>query len=153
ALSAATRGDLARSRRWRECLHPYGIGDEVMTACRDRYGCWGSVEVMRDSDDRPFHEDDVRLLEDLAPTLAALVRRSFVRQADGRGVDPGVPPGTIILDGDLATRAWTPPVNDWLRDLTGGGMLPPAVYEIGARVLTPPELAHRLPPRVRVRTT
>jgi DNA-binding CsgD family transcriptional regulator len=30
--------------------------------------------------------------------------------------------------------------------------MPPAVYEIAARVLTPPELAHRLPPNVRVRT-
>src|SRR5689334_12809336 len=35
ALSEATRGDLARSRRWRECLRPYGIGDELMTACGD----------------------------------------------------------------------------------------------------------------------
>jgi DNA-binding CsgD family transcriptional regulator len=43
-------------------------------------------------------------------------------------------------------------VDDWLGDLEGGGMLPPAGYEIGARVLTPPELAHRLEPRVRVRT-
>lgn len=39
ALSAATGGDLARSRRWRECLDPYGIGDELMAACRDRNGC------------------------------------------------------------------------------------------------------------------
>ena len=56
ALSAATGGDLARSRRWRECLAPYGVGDELMTVCRDRHGCWGSVELMRDTDDPPFDE-------------------------------------------------------------------------------------------------
>lgn len=153
ALSAATGGDLARSRRWRECLHPYGIGDEVMTACRDRYGCWSSVELMRDGDDRPFDEDDVRLLDALAPTFGTLVRRSLARGWALRRPDAAAPlPGTIILAGDLSAIGWTASVNDWLADLTGGDMLPPAVYEIGARVLTPPELAHRLPPSVRVRT-
>jgi DNA-binding CsgD family transcriptional regulator len=153
ALSAATRGDLARSRRWRECLHPYGIGDEVMTACRDRYGCWGSVELMRDSDDQPFHDEDVRLLDALAPSLGALVRRSFVRRRTGCGFGfDGPRPGTIILDATLSATAWTAPVQDWLGDLASGGMLPPAVYEIGARVLTPPAAAHRLAPTVRVRT-
>ena len=152
ALSAATRGDLARSRRWRECLQPYGIGDEVMTACRDRYGCWGSVELMRDSDDRPFHEHEVRLLDALAPTLGSLVRRSLVRAGKGSGVDVSTrPPATIVLDCDLSATGWTAALHDWLGDLASGDMLPPAVYEIGARVLTPPELAHRLPPRVRIR--
>jgi DNA-binding CsgD family transcriptional regulator len=151
ALSAATRGDLARSRRWRECLDPYGIGDEVMTACRDRYGCWGSVEVMRDGGDRPFHDDEVRLLDDLAPTLGALLRRSFVRGAKARATDADVPPpGTIVLDGSLSAIGWTAPARDWLGDSAGEAMLPPAVYEIGARVLTPPERAHALRPSVRV---
>jgi DNA-binding CsgD family transcriptional regulator len=153
ALSAATGGDLARSRRWRECLHPYGIGDEVMTACRDRYGCWSSVELMRDGGDRPFDDADMRLLDALAPTFGALVRRGLARAWRGRRVDVGArPPGTIILAGDLAASGWTASVNDWLADLTGSDMLPPAVYEIGARVLTPPEFAHRLPSSVRVRT-
>jgi len=153
ALSTATRGDLARSRRWRECLRPYGIGDEVMTACRDRYGCWGSVELMRDRGDRSFHDDDVRMLDALAPTLGTLVRRSFVRGRKTPGLDVAVPPpGTIILDGNLSATSWTAPVTDWIGDLSGGHMLPPAVYEIGARVLTPPAIAHRLPPRVRIRT-
>jgi DNA-binding CsgD family transcriptional regulator len=153
ALSAATGGDFARSRRWRECLHPYGIGDEVMTACRDRYGCWSSVELMRDRDERPFTDDEVRLLDVLAPILAALARRGLARGWRAPRVDVGPrPPGTIILAGDLVATGWTTSVNDWLTDLSGAAMLPPAVYEIGARVLTPPELAHRLPPSVRVRT-
>jgi DNA-binding CsgD family transcriptional regulator len=154
ALSAATGGDFARSRRWRECLDPYGIGDEVMTACRDRYGCWSSVEVMRDGDDKTFTEDEVRLFDELAPTLGALVRRSLPRAWRVPRIDTAVrPPGTIILTGDLVAAGWTASVADWLSDLTGGDMLPPGVFEIGARVLTPPDLAHRLPPHVRVRTS
>src|SRR5579884_1708979 len=118
ALSAATGGDLARSPRWRECLHPYGIGDEVMTACRDRHGCWGTVELMRDRADRPFREDDVRLLERLAPTLGTLLRRSVMygdeRRADAVAVQP---PGTIILDRKMSATAWTASANEWVHEV------------------------------------
>src|SRR6185437_16831558 len=77
SLSAATGGDLARSRRWRECLRPYGVGDELMTACRDHHGCWASVELMRDSDDPPFSDEDAALLHELAPVLATMIRRGL----------------------------------------------------------------------------
>jgi DNA-binding CsgD family transcriptional regulator len=152
ALSAATGGDLARSRRWSECLRPYGIGDELMTACRDRQGAWGSVELMRDSDDAPFEEDDRRFLDELAPTLGALVRRGLENRwrAEGEPVEPRAP-GTLLLDAELRPTAWTPPFRDWLADLgaPAPGMLPPAVYEIGARALAPPG---ELPDRVRIRS-
>jgi DNA-binding CsgD family transcriptional regulator len=154
ALSAATRGDLARSRRWRECLRPYGIGDELMTVCRDRHGCWGSVELMRDSGDASFDEEDERLLDELAPVLGTLIRRSLVRswQAE-RGESRPLLPATLILDAELDPSSWTPTLRDWLDELPGGGeMLPPAVYELGARILTPGEAATGLPARVRIRT-
>jgi DNA-binding CsgD family transcriptional regulator len=153
ALSAATRGDLARSPRWRECLHPYGIGDELMTTCRDPHGCWGSVELMRDAGDRPFADEEVRLLERLAPTLGAVVRRSVARSWTRPGGAPAsTAPGTLILDANFSRVAWTPALREWLTDLAPGAMLPPAVYELGARVLTPAEHAHGLPARVRIRT-
>ncbi len=159
ALSGATAGDLARSRRWRECLSPYGIGDELMTACRDRHGCWGSVELMRDSDDAPFDEHDVRLLDELAPALGALIRRGLVQswQADG-GEHRPLPPATLIVDTDLHPTSWTPAFNQWLAELSGGGpsagsdLLPPAIYEIGARALTPADAVTGLPASVRIRT-
>jgi DNA-binding CsgD family transcriptional regulator len=156
ALSEATRGDLARSRRWRECLHPYGIGDELMTACRDRHGCWGTVELMRDSDEEPFDEDDQRLLHELAPTLGTLLRRGLVRgwQPRREKAQPR-PPGTLILDSELRPTSWTPPFREWLAELPSSGpdpdALPPAVYEIGARALAPPGAAAPLPDRVRIR--
>ncbi|HEY3884896.1 MAG TPA: helix-turn-helix transcriptional regulator [Vicinamibacterales bacterium] len=154
ALSTATDGDLSRSRRWRECLQPYGIGDELMTVCRDRNGCWGSVELMRDSGDPLFREDEARLLHDLAPVLGALLRRSAARSWQVTAADPEPrPPGTLILDERMARAGWTSPVRDWLADLSPGAeMLPPGVYEIAARVRTPPGAAHGLPARVRIRT-
>jgi DNA-binding CsgD family transcriptional regulator len=152
ALSAAAGGDLARSPRWRECLQPYGIGDELMTACRDRHGCWGSVELMRDAGDAPFTAEDARLLDDLAATLGALLRRSR-RPAANPPVDGPPAPATLILDPDLRPLSWTPSFRAWLAELPAvGDMLPTAVYEIGARALTPPGAATGLPNRVRIRT-
>jgi DNA-binding CsgD family transcriptional regulator len=159
-LSAATRGDLARSPRWQECLRPYGIGDELMTVCRDRHGCWGSVELMRSGDDAPFDEDDARLLNELAPLLGSLLRRSTVRtwQPDTRDAPPLVP-ATLILDSELRARSWTPAFTDWLAELSAIGIdgpgelrLPPAVYELGTRVFAPAEESTGLPARVRIRT-
>ncbi len=151
-LSAATGGDLARSKRWRECLRPYGIGDELMTACRDRNGFWGSVELMRDSSDASFDEDDQRLLDELAPILGALLRRSQTRAwRGGPGLDVSLSPGTLVLDADLQPASWTQSARGWLDELPAAGpdgdMLPPAVYEIGARAVAPTHL----PNRVRIR--
>jgi DNA-binding CsgD family transcriptional regulator len=153
-LSTATGGDLARSMRWRECLRPYGVGDELMTACRDQHGCWGSVELMRDSDDPTFSEDDIEFLHQLAPTFATLLRNSL-REA-GPTPHPQrrrLPPATLIVDAELHPTSWTPAFRVWLGELpTGPEVLPPAVYEIGTRVLTPPEAANGLPASARVRT-
>jgi DNA-binding CsgD family transcriptional regulator len=156
ALSAATRGDLARSRRWRECLRPYGIGDELMTACRDRHGCWGTVELVRDSDDAAFDDDDQRFLDGLAPILGSLLRRGLARgsSAEAERTTEPRPLGTLILNAELRPTSWTPPWREWLAELPPSGpdqnALPPAVYEIGARALAPPDARTALPDRVRI---
>ncbi len=156
ALSTATGGDLARSRRWRECLQPYGVGDELMTVCCDRNGCWGSVEFMRDSDEPPFDESHVELLHELAPILGTLLRRSLPQGwPTERREEKPLAPATLILDANLRPRSWTPAFADWQAELGAGEspeMAPPAVYEIGARMLTPREAATPLPASVRMRT-
>jgi DNA-binding CsgD family transcriptional regulator len=158
ALRAAAGGDLARSRRWRECLAPYGVGDELMTVCRDRQGYWGSVELMRDTDDPPFTDEDARFLHELAPTLARLLRAGLPRgwPADRRERDD-LPPATLVVDPQLRPTSWTPGAGAWLSELDPDGtgeakMLPAAVYEIGTRVLTPLAEATGLPASVRLRT-
>jgi hypothetical protein len=113
ALGAETRGRPARSLRWTDVLDPLGIGDEVRVPLRDRHGLWGCLDLLRDSDDRPFAAEDVELLEALAPTLASVARRS----AAAMGAGPSAPaPGTgvLVLDGDLGVGASTPGARAWL---------------------------------------
>jgi DNA-binding CsgD family transcriptional regulator len=155
ALSSATGGDLARSRRWRECLSPYGIGDELMTACRDAHGCWGSVELMRDREDGMFDEADTEFLDDLAPTLGALLRKALAREERSRDKRTRPPaPATLIVDSELRPVGWTVAFAEWLGHLPGvqPGLLPPAVYELGVRALTPPHARTGLPASVRIPT-
>jgi DNA-binding CsgD family transcriptional regulator len=120
-----------------------------MTACRDRHGCWGTVELMRSSDDPPFGEDDAELLAGVAPLLGTLLRRSLAESAGSHEPQRPLPPATLILDGEHRPVSWTPAFRDWLRELVGEGeILPAAVYELCARLAAPPGL----PPRVRLRT-
>lgn len=155
SLSAATGGDLARSTRWRECLRPYGVGDELMTACRDRHGCWGTVELMRDGGDPPFSDDDAQFLHELAPALAALIRNGLrAGRWAPRSQSAPLPPATLIVDADVRPRSWTPGFRDWLAELpTGPEALPPAVYELGTRVLARRDASHGLPASVRIGTS
>lgn len=153
SLHSATGGDLSRSTRWRECLRPYGIGDELMTVCRDRHGCWGSVELMRDSGDPPFGDDEARFLHELSPFLATAIRAGLRGERPDAGSEPPrLAPATLIVDAELRPASWTPAFREWLAELpTGPEMLPPAVYELGTRILALPN-ASPFPPSVRLRT-
>lgn len=133
SLGVETGGDLARSSRWAEIMRPVGIGDIAIVACRDALGCWGWIEPYRDSDDRPFDEHDLDLLEKVGSSLGSALRRSAMGAGDGGVVEPS-PPGMIVLDRNLRPVSWTAGARAWIDVLpsapfyTGLGMLPTVVY-------------------------
>jgi DNA-binding CsgD family transcriptional regulator len=150
AMSAATGGDLARSKRWDQCLRPYGIGDMLVSASRDAYGCWGWLELLRENDDPPFERGDVQLVEDVAPVLGSALRRASVRAREPSGRElPG--PGVVIVDERLRPVSWTAPARAWLSLLPAardGEELPVLLYPVVGRLLA----ASQLPARMRFRT-
>jgi DNA-binding CsgD family transcriptional regulator len=154
SLGAATGGDLSRSLRWRECLQPYGVGDEVMTVCRDQRGCWGSLEIMREPSDGHFDPEEQLFLNELAPTLGRLVRRSLLSGVGAQSELCETPTAaTLIVDRDGRPVSWTASFEEWLAVLqVEDGMFPPAVFEIAARALRSRDSRTGLPNRVRVRT-
>jgi DNA-binding CsgD family transcriptional regulator len=111
-LSAATRGDLVASRRWREIYHGFGLGDELRAACVDRYGCWAHLRLLRSSSDPPFDPADVAMLRTVLPTISLALRRQIVRPAPDVELEP-LEPGIVILDNQLAVRGWTPTAETW----------------------------------------
>jgi hypothetical protein len=97
SLLAATGGDPARSRLWRELLTDYQVGDVASLVFRDRYGCWGFLDLWRVGAVAPaFTAAEIGFLTDVAPVVTAALRRA---QAATFVATPGErPPG---------------PPNDW----------------------------------------
>jgi DNA-binding CsgD family transcriptional regulator len=132
SLGTETGGDLARSPRWDEVLRPAGIGDVAILACRDTQGCWGWIELYRDSGDRPFNEDDLELLESVGPAIGSALRRHAMPR--GNQTHDPAPPGTLVLDRDLRPVSWTTGARAWIDSLPSAqlvaswGVLPSVVY-------------------------
>jgi DNA-binding CsgD family transcriptional regulator len=145
--------------RFLDVLRPAGIGDELRVPLRDKHGLWGCLDLMRSSDDPPFAEEDMELLDSLVPALAAVTRRSTA--ADFPGTDSPPPPaGVLVLDADLDVRASTAGARAWLAQL-----VPPTlpfaelaasavVFNVASRVLARAgaRRGEHLPARVRVRS-
>jgi DNA-binding CsgD family transcriptional regulator len=133
SLVRDTAGDAARSARWDEILRPAGIGDVAILACRDPQGCWGWIELYRDSADSPFDDDELGLLESVGPAVGAALRLRAMRHGSSDRGDAG-PPGTLVLDRDLRPVSWTTGARAWIDALPSAalfaqwGMLPSVVY-------------------------
>jgi DNA-binding CsgD family transcriptional regulator len=157
-LSKATRGDLARSARWRECARPAGMGDELRVSLADEHGCWASFEALRASDDPMFDDDDAELMRDAAAILARRLREASVGENTGQVVDAGQT-GVLLMDEDLQPRGFTQAARDWFalvtaRDKAEQTPLPTHVYGLVGRLLAAEAGEDpRRPPRVRVRTS
>lgn len=140
-LHAAVDGELARSHVWHEVLSRYGIRDVASAVFADQFGCWGFLDLWRDDAREPFGRDDAALLADLAPSLAAGLRRcqaeTFVEPAAPQR--PGRGPVVLTLDDELRITSRTAASQSWL-DL----LLPPrpdergipaSVYNVAAQLL------------------
>jgi len=161
SLSAATAGDLARSRSWDECLRAHGVGDQATVVLRDGHGSWGYLKAWRQRGERAFELEDLRLLADVAPCLGSAVRRRIVHlPAAAQSGSEERPAGVLILDADLRCRGSTPAAPAWLAALPGAaaarsrGYLPQTVYAVAARAsaLACPSVGE-LPALLRTRTT
>ncbi len=135
SLSAATRGDLEQSLRYRELCRRIGFDDEVRVLCSDSTGTWGALTLARESGRSCFEASEVRFLGSLAPLLAEGLRRATVlgdaATADQRGT------GVVVLAPDNSTETATPGAERLLADLaagnTPGAELPVAVLAVAAR--------------------
>jgi DNA-binding CsgD family transcriptional regulator len=123
-LAEATGGDLSRSPLWRDLLRHYAVADIASAVYRDRFGCWGFLDLWRVGPSGRFGEADASFLDAIARPVTAALRRSLAGTFMGGGAPhQPVPPGPVVLllSRDLEVRGQTPETQRYLRLL-----VPPA---------------------------
>ena len=115
-LDAATAGDRSSSARWREIMDPIGLGDELRIVFRAGSSTWGFACLHRARTGPSFSDDDLALVEAIAPHVGEALRRSVmaeraVRDAAADG------PGVVMLAPDLTVVASTAAGERWLDEL------------------------------------
>ncbi|MGY1617672.1 LuxR C-terminal-related transcriptional regulator [Geodermatophilus sp. SYSU D00691] len=154
SLAAATGGDLARSRLWRELLCRYDVADVATVVFADPFGTWAFLELWRQRP-RTFGPDDVAFLGSLTPAVTAALRRGQARTfAAAAPVEDVGGPLVLLLSHDLEVVRRTPGTEDALRVLVprddGGPPVPAGAYNVAAQLLAVEAGVDAAPPRARV---
>jgi len=161
-LAEATGGDLSRSRMWRDLLRRYAVTDIASSVYRDRFGCWGFLDLWRaGAAPRPgtvgrFGAAETGFLTAIARPVTAALRRcqagTFVRGASRELVPPG--PVVLLLSRDLEVRAQTPETQRYLRMLVPPAPdrppVPASAYNVAAQLLASEAGIDKNPPLARV---
>jgi DNA-binding NarL/FixJ family response regulator len=155
SLSAATGGELDRSRRHREVRRPHGLGDELRAALVAGSATWGGMTLLRGDDRRHFTRTDASVAAAAAPYLAEGLRRAIVLGAPGATGPPGCEEtGLLLLAPDDSIVLADPAAERWLADLLAAGRdgarLPVAVTAVASRARGRGDLGRIA--RARVRT-
>jgi DNA-binding CsgD family transcriptional regulator len=159
SLSAATRGELGRSPRYREIYVPVGLGDELRAVLRAGDLNWGGICLHRERASPNFSAEEAEFLGRVAPHMAAGLRTSLLL---GRALAPAPPdgPGVLMLADDLTPIGSTPAAERWLGEISshsqpGMSELPAAIFSLAARLQQIDRgepLAPHLQPHARLRT-
>jgi len=155
SLSAATGDDLSLSLMWRELLRRYQVRDIASSVYRDRFGCWGFLDLWR-TQAPPFPAGDVEFLGRIAGPVTAALRHSqaktFAPSTDGKRLPPG--PVVLLLSPALDVQAQTPQTQRYLRilvppDAADQAPIPASAY-VAAQLLATEAGVDDSPPLARV---
>ncbi len=142
SLPVAARGP------WHDYVLAHGFRDVASMALRDRYGCWGFIDLW--STRSLYAERDLALLRDLKAVLTAAVRRcqgsTFAASASDGAVGDDTPeesPAVVLLEASpepgLVITGSTPGAWVWLSRLlprgSGPAPAPAAVLNVAAQRL------------------
>lgn len=152
-LREATGGDLSRSLLWRELLARHGIGDVASSVFKDRFGCWGFLDLWRST---PFDQDEAAFLTEIAEPVTTALRRcqanTFVARSSLDQHRAG--PVVLLLSPDLEVLAQTSETREYLRILVppsaGAAPIPASAYNVAAQLLAVEAGVDPNPPMARV---
>jgi DNA-binding CsgD family transcriptional regulator len=156
SLCGATGGALSQSLMWRELLCRYGVTDIASSVYRDRFGCWGFLDLWR-TEAPPFSTADIDFLGHLTGPVTTALRHGLARTfipATGGDQMPGGPV-VLLLSPELVVRAQTPQTQRYLRVLVPPGPedqapVPAGAYNVAAQLLAAEAGVDDRPPTARV---
>ncbi|WP_218580012.1 helix-turn-helix transcriptional regulator [Nocardia cyriacigeorgica] len=157
-LSIATAGHLEQSPMWREALAAHDVTDIASVVFRDRYGCWGFLDLWRCAPATPFTLAEADLLAEIvAPVTAALRRTQAATFAEEHAASTERNPLVLLLGPDLRMRAQTPQTHDYLSVLLppppARSPVPASAYNVAAQLLAQELRVDNHPARTRVHLT
>ncbi len=155
-LAEATGGELSRSLMWRDLLRHYRVSDIASSVYRDRFGCWGFLDLWRTGPAGRFGADEASFLSAIAGPVTAALRQAqagtFMRGVARELVPPG--PVVLLLAHDLEVQAQTPQTQQYLRLLVPPAPAQPPVpasaYNVAAQLLASEAGIDPNPPLARV---
>ena len=154
-LLEATGGNPAQSLLWRELLAAYDVVDIASLVFRDRFGCWGFLDLWRVGPAEPFTQHDVEYLTAIVSLVTEALRRAQAEtfHIAGAPIVPGGP-AVLVLSPDLRVRAQTPETEAYLRALVPPAgdrqPIPAGAYNVGAQLRASEDGVDSHPPRARV---
>lgn len=139
-LHTGTGGHPEQSLVWREMLSGYDVSDVASLVFRDRYGCWGFLDLWRRGPGREFSTADVLYLDAVAPAITTLLRRCQAATFDKPVSVTGLrAPVVLVLSPDLLVKSQTAETERYLHTLVPSGLerraVPAGAYNVGAQLL------------------
>ncbi len=139
-LRDRTGGRPDRSLLWRDLLSAADVTDVASMVFRDRFGCWGFLDLWRRRPAAPFTSADAGFLATIAPVVTEALRRgqagTFTAQPGGLTRRDAL---VLLLSPDLTIRAQTQQTTDYLRQLlptpTERSPIPAAAYNVAAQLV------------------
>ncbi|WP_214108315.1 helix-turn-helix transcriptional regulator [Acrocarpospora catenulata] len=139
-LWEGTDGRREQSPLWRDMLELAGIVDVASVVFRDRFGCWGFLDLWRAAPATPFTDADAGFLTAVAPPVTEALRRCQAATFTAPPGDTGPhTPLVLLLSPELTIRAQTRQTHDYLRQLlptpAERSPVPAAAYNVAAQLV------------------
>lgn len=139
-LRAATDNPPERSLVWRDLMANYDVNDVASLVFRDRFGCWGFLDLWRGNPRASFTAADAEFLTEIAAPITEALRRCQARTFDIRSPESGRSgPIVLVLSAELGVKAQTPETEEYLRILIPPGAgrrpIPAGAYNVAAQLM------------------
>jgi len=156
SLHEATGGSLSLSLMWRELLSQYQVTDIASSVYRDRFGCWGFLDLWRIGAPA-FTAADIEFLGHIAGPVTAALRHGLARTFIPATGSDQLPAGPVVLllSPALEVRAQTPQTQRYLQVLVppeaeDQAPVPAGAYNVAAQLLAAEAGVDDNPPVARV---